>query len=64
MVSICTFQRWPSLSGGISRSSVRTCLSSLARRISSSGRWNVKTSRLRASGSKALVNCVFEPVDS
>ena len=36
----------------------------LTRRISSSGRWKVKTSRLRASGSRALVNCVTVPVDS
>jgi hypothetical protein len=30
----------------------------------SSGRWKVKTSRLRKSGSRLLVNCVTTPVDS
>jgi hypothetical protein len=50
--------------GGISRSQARTRRSRPTSRSTSSGRWKVKTSRLRASGSRWLVKWVTAPVDS
>src|SRR5208337_179372 len=49
-------------SAGRAFSLQRTWASRLTRRSSSSGRWNEKTSRLRASGSSKFVNCVTVPV--
>ena len=45
-------------------SDLKSISPSWTRRGSSSGRWKVKTSRLRGTGLRPLVNCVSTPVDS
>jgi hypothetical protein len=58
----CTDHSFEESSAGRAFSLPRTWASRLTSRSSSSGRWKVKTSRLRASGSSRFVNCVTVPV--